>query len=105
MRKHEVLGLMEEDCHLVTLRLGLQRFSTVPILRMVRTSPDRLRLAATVISTNRHPISRWISAAVAASLTRRGAADGPAGGDVGEGHVLGNGPFEAFLLPKENAII
>ena len=50
--RHQALGLVEEDRHLVALGLNLQRLPTVPILRVIRASLDRRSLTATVVSAH-----------------------------------------------------
>ena len=91
---------MEEDRHLVALRFGLQCLATVPILRMVGTSSDCLRLTAAMISANRHPISGWVAALVTPRLTLGAAALGRACGDIGERHRQDNSTLEGGGLTR-----
>jgi hypothetical protein len=80
--KHQVLHLMEENGHLVALGLGFDRLHTVPILRMVRASVDRLGLPSAVVTAHGCAIGGRISALVTARLALRCAALGLTRDDV-----------------------
>lgn len=58
----------------------------MPILRVVCASFDSLLPSCAVIAAHWHPKSGWVSAPVAARLTRSLAAGRFAFGDIGQGH-------------------
>ena len=59
---------MEEYRHRVPLSLGLERFLSMSILRMVRTALDRLWLSSPVVPAHGHAVGGWVAASVTPSF-------------------------------------
>ena len=77
---------MEEGGHLMALSLGLERFLSVSILRIVRALPDHLRLSSSVVPAHGHTVGGWIAASVTPRFAFGLATGCFTGDDVGQRH-------------------